>query len=735
MTGDERRGRITRRQALIGGAGIVVVGASAVVAGQLIENSARAGGGTGSDGNSIRPGASSRPKRMLQAAAFCGVYYGRPTIRLTGATNELNKFQLDLPIGATSWQVLDARGRRVGHGSMSARDSKLTVCTDGVWHGGSRAVPGHYTVVTNAGSNGVVTGTVVVCPPTKLHVPMGQPAIGAWLAVAPDRDLYSYRPGQIPDLVSALKHDPYFTGAQDRARPRPVWIAPSPQAQAPKLDPSPQDWGDLAAALRAAGYAGAYYECPTNEPENGGWSMPALISYWTQCRSAILAADPTAHVLGFDSAGVMSATTLDGLGRFLDSCKVDGFTDHLENSHQNLSNIVALRQLFGALKDRFTDSQRPDLDLWLTETGILGGGYGVLQPRREARQRTVLRLVFESFGWPKEHSYDFRVFDAFGSGLPTYMVDGQNGGTTGNLRAGAYAVHVMSEALHGTTCTPQKPPTALRFGPKGGVGDSLFAGLHYRGVDNDVVVLAANGMERSTVDLSVSASGSLEVWDGMGVPSTVQVADGRVSIPLDDLLTYVFLPAGSSVSVAPSWWSSLDDAARGKKVKASSGHASVITSGGFGANLQGGTVPVPAQPYATTSLPATFEVKTTKPAKGFALFTGGPAWQTVGCSIVEFEIAVDGKTVYSYTCESARSLPIPSPSSDNSSDPCLYTTYWTGPFAWLEKVDIPAGTVRLTVKKTSYGGQPDRLASTAPGGESGEGDGQRLQLAAWQLLA
>ena len=79
--------------------------------------------------------------------------------------------------------------------------------------------------------------------------------------------------------------------------------------------------------------------------------------------------------------------------------------------------------------------------------------------------------------------------------------------------------------------------------------------------------------------------------------------------------------------------------------------------------------------------------------------------------------------------------PIPSPSSDNSSDPCLYTTYWTGPFAWLEKVDIPAGTVRLIVKKTSYGGQPDSLASTAPGGKSGEGDGQRLQLSAWQLLA
>ena len=695
-------------------------------------------GPTGSVSDSSRSlpqGRAVRPGRMLQASAFCGIYYGRPTITLSGSSNALNEFRLGMTIGATNWQVLDARGLPVARGTTKPHHTTLTVCENGVWRGGAAAVPGYYTVLTNSGDHGVVTGNVVICPPTKLHVPTRQPAIAAWLAVAPDRDLYSFVPGQIGNLVDVVSQDPYFTGVQDPARPRTMWAAPQPQAQSPEPSPTPQEWGELAAAMRSAGHSGAHYECPTNEPENGGWAMRDLVSYWKQCRKAILAADPSARVMGFDSAGIMDATSSAALGEFLAACPVDAVTDHLENSHQNLSNIVALRQLFGAMKRRFEASGRPALDLWLTETGINGGGYSVLQPRRDARQRTVLRLVFESFGWPKEHSYDFRIFDVFGSGLTTFMVDGQNGGTTGNLRAGAYALHVMSEALHGTTCTPQDPPTSIRFGPKGELGDSLFAGLHYRGVEHDVVVLAANGMEKSAVDLDVSASGDVEVWDGMGVRSTAHVTDGRVSIPLDDLLTYVFLPSGSTVKAASMWWSSSTDVARGRSVHTDSGDANVLTAGTFGANLQGGSVPGPAEPYVTTKLPAKFRVRTRKPAKGFALFTGGPAWQSVGSSLVEFEIAVDGKRVYSYRCQSAQTLPVPSPSSANSSDPCLYTTYWTGPFAWLERVDIPAGMVELTVTKASFGGQPDELGSSAPGSDSPEKDSQAVHLAAWQLLA
>ena len=745
MADDDQRKKITRRQVLTGVGGVVVAGAAAAVVVKVVDGADPSASHSPADQRPPVAGASpttlvpaSPPGRILQASALCGIYYENATITLAGASNAFNEFTLDLAIGATSWRVLDARGASVGHGTMSANDTALTVCTDGVWHGGSAALPGHYTVVTEDGVRGIVVGHVVVCPPTRLDVPAAPASLGAWLAVAPDRDLYSYQSGHAADMVSRLAGDPYFTGVQDPARPRTVWIAPATQAQAPDRAPSPQDWKVLASALVDAGYAGSSYECPTNEPENGGWTLDQVISYWNDCRRAIHTADPTAKVMGFDSAGVMALTSLDDAGRFLTACKVDAFTDHLEDSHQNLSNIVALRQLFGAMKSQFARSGRSDLDLWLTETGINGGLYGVLQPRRDARQRTVLRMVFESYGWPKEHTYDFRIWDAHGSGLTTFMVDGQFGNSTGNVRAGAYALHVMSEALHGTTCTTRNPPRALSFGPAGEVGDSLLAGLHYRGTARDVVVLATNGMERASVELAVSASGSVTVWDGMGVSSTVPVDGGRIRIPLDDLLTYVFLPPDSTVEVAPAWWSSLSDVARGTRVVTNShgagGHVGVLTSGTFGANLQGGSAPVPRSPYVTTTIPATFEVTITKPAKGFALFTGGPAWQAAGSSLVAFTIAVEGKTVYSYDCESARTLPIPSPAPGNSSDPCLYTTFWTGPFAWLEQVDIPAGRVVLTITKASFGGQPDELGSAAPGAKHAEGDRQEIHLTAWQLL-
>jgi hypothetical protein len=735
---DNQHKLITRRQALIGAGRVVVVGTAAFAVSYLgVSDGERtlAASYRAALSPTVASGHSKYPSRILQATAFCGIYYDKPTIKLTGSTNAENQFKLGLAIGATSWQVLDAHGRPVGHGTATAGDTTLTVCVNGEWAGGAATFPGHYTVVTNAGAHGVVTGNVVVCPPTKLSIPKSPLGMGAWLAVAPDRDSYSYQPGHVVDLVSTIRQDPYFTGRQDSARPRPLWIAPSGQAQFPHQGPTAKQWGELATAMKAAGHPGAYYECPTNEPENGGWSTLAVISYWKDCQKAIKAADSSAHVMGFDSAGLMSASSLSSLGQFLAACPVDAVTNHMEDSHKNLSNIVALRQYFGALKKRFAASGRPKLDLWLTETGINGGGYGVLQPRRDARQRTILRMVFESFGWPKEHSYDFRIFDAHGSGLATFMVDGQNNDETGNLRAGATALHVMSEALYGTTCTTSNPPVSLKFGRTGGTGDSLFAGLHYRGKAHDVVVLATNGMEKASVDLKVSASGDLTVWDGLGVPSTAHVTSGRVRIPLDDLLTYVFLPSESTVQVAPMWWSSLSDAAHGKKVVTGSGNASIVTAGTFAPNLQGGSVPGQMKPYITAKFPATLAVRTTKPAKGFALFTGGPAWQDAGSSIVAFEISVDGHTVYSYECASAVTLPISSPSSANSSDPCLYTTFWTGPFAWLEEVDIPAGNVELKITKASFGGQPDKLGSTAPGSRSKETDAQAVSLAAWQLLA
>ena len=103
-----------------------------------------------------------------------------------------------------------------------------------------------------------------------------------------------------------------------------------------------------------------------------------------------------------------------------------------------------------------------------------------------------------------------------------------------------------------------------------------------------MVVLAANGMESTTVTLNVSAPGPVSYWDGMGVAHTVDVTDGRITVPMDDLLTYVFLPPNTSVSVAPHWWTGASDILTGRAVKNEAGKTAAATSNGsFGENTQG----------------------------------------------------------------------------------------------------------------------------------------------------
>jgi hypothetical protein len=659
-------------------------------------------------------------------------------VTLQGQSRANNASPAAVPIGGTSWQVYDISGMAVGRGTMARSDATITVCSAGQWVGGGAAVPGYYTVATDIGA----VGNVAICPAnSRLYVPKasGDQAVAAaaWMGSSPDRDYYSF-PQNVNGLsiTANLASDPYYSGPQDSARPRRIWIASSAQGNSPNESPTPAQWGEVAAALTAAGHRGAWYECPTNEPENGGWSIDSTISYWQACRKAILAADPEANVMGFCSGGIYNNSGLPAVGQFLAACPAAAFTNHMENSHENLSNIVALRQYFGALKQQFAASRVPNLELWLTETGINGGLYGVLHPRREARQRTVLRFVCESFGWAKEHAYDFPIWDHHGSGLGTFLIDSNNGGTNGNMRAGAYALHVMAEALHGTTCSSTNPPAKLSFGPDNSVGDSLFAGLHYTATDRDVVVLATNGMESSEVTLEVDTGGPVTWWDGMGVAHSAAVQNGRVTVNVNDLLTYVFLPPGSTVSVAPAWFTTRPDLLHGagvtneQKIRVSS-----VNDGSFSENAQHAYgVPRASQPYTSSMVPGQLSATISRAGTGFALMTSGPAWQQAGCSLVSFELKAGGQTVYRYTCPSAVSLEIPSAGNGDTSDLCTLTTWWTSPFAWVVPCSIPPGDVELVIHQASYGGQPDALGSANPTNRYHEGDPQQIQLAEWQIF-
>jgi hypothetical protein len=202
--------------------------------------------------------------------------------------------------------------------------------------------------------------------------------LAAWIGLGPDRDYYSigttYVAGDGASITARYTTDAYYTGPQDTARPHLKWIASGLQGSYPTESPPTSYWSGMATDMVGAGYTGAWYECPTNEPENGGWSTANTITYWNACASAILAVDATAKVMGFCSGGIYADSPLTAVASFLAGATstVAGFSNHMEQSHQNMGDIVLLREYIGNLKAQFATSGVPNLPLWFTETGIQG---------------------------------------------------------------------------------------------------------------------------------------------------------------------------------------------------------------------------------------------------------------------------------------------------------------------------------------------------------------------------
>src|ERR1019366_3164592 len=97
--------------------------------------------------------------------SWLGIHYAPvTTITLRSCNAVINSSNQPIAVGATEWFVVDGAGVQVGTGSMAATATALTVASGGSWVGGTTIVPGYYTVYTNAGSHGVVTGAVSVCP-------------------------------------------------------------------------------------------------------------------------------------------------------------------------------------------------------------------------------------------------------------------------------------------------------------------------------------------------------------------------------------------------------------------------------------------------------------------------------------------------------------------------------------------------------------------------------------------
>jgi Tol biopolymer transport system component len=176
-------------------------------------------------------------------------------------------------------------------------------------------------------------------------------------------------------------------------------------------------------------------------------------------------------------------------------------------------------------------------DRWRTGSSGEPIPNGVLHPRR-ARVRLLHALLWEQHGVPRERNQD--------------AVD-RNDGTVWDDRA-------WWQAEDGT-CLPDVAlwrtlametfgmayAEPLSFGP---IGDAVFLGSVYRGPAGAVVVLVAGShIDGATVTLNVNTTGTLTVSNAFGATISATVLDGRVTVEVGDVPTYVRIPAAATVSV------------------------------------------------------------------------------------------------------------------------------------------------------------------------------------------
>lgn len=261
----------------------------------------------------------------------------------------------------------------------------------------------------------------------------------------------------------------------------------------------------------------------------------------------------------------------------------------------------------------------------------------------------------------------------------------------------------------------------------GMMGERLALASLYSGSSGQcVVVCGTSYMPNASVTCTTSATGPLTMVDAFGNTSAVVVSNGRVSIPLAETPTYLRLPAGVTVSAyrvndwppvsaSVAWRSS---GPLGYSLKA--GQAAICDDG-LATNYATGAGSA-AGPYG---LPDTAGVAWPTAARFDRVIAWcGSAWQA-SHALLDFDVQTsnDGST---WTTQATVTKQAPSSflfGTDSSNVWCTRETFWDE--QWVFDVPLPAPVtaryLRLYVRSTSYGGEPD--AAAASGG--GQGDSQQ----------
>ncbi len=328
------------------------------------------------------------------------------------------------------------------------------------------------------------------------------------------------------------------------------------------------------------GMANNYYQV-TWEPNNQWLGTNAeFVQLYRLAYTGLHAGDPHAVVMGptdaFPSLTTSRLKTMAPLGlpNYIDAVTTHGYYDAgTSPSHPperlatdpdpaNAANTLA--NTLRSLRQEMQADYEPNMKLFVTETGIsydLGTSYGPNYPTSNvlyAQGAVVARTHIIMLGEGADQTYVFYGADYPGEvGYGTFFdlsdAQGAFGATNVSPKPAALAVAAMTRILDGT----------ITLGPVNGTPSGVYAyGFEQRGTSvpvtalwthNNAVWSATSGFSPTysvTYNLTVDApgtSGTVQVMDMMGNPSTVSYANGVVALNLTESPIYV---VGKNAAVA-----------------------------------------------------------------------------------------------------------------------------------------------------------------------------------------
>ncbi len=274
-----------------------------------------------------------------------------------------------------------------------------------------------------------------------------------------------------------------------------------------------------------------------NEP-NFSYSPDAFATAAKPVYAMIKEVDPTFRVLGPTVCGI-SLPWHEAFFKAGGAQTYDEFACHDYEGNESITPehwVWKFAQLHAMMK-RYGVDDRP---IWQTERAITGVRVGSFLPDAQAVRVSLHMDLLQTLGVPPERNLHYYLNKGGYSKVPSYLWTPTEGPFPGAL-----ALRTRYSLTKGLNYAG-----ALNFGDG---GNQLFMGLRYTGSNGADALLSIRNMGDfdQNADFTVTGSPQLQLSDSWGNNSTVAVRDGKVTLPIGQLPTFVRLAPGQKITTIP----------------------------------------------------------------------------------------------------------------------------------------------------------------------------------------